>query len=377
MNAGREAEARCRRPPGPRERRRHRERQRVHDVSHEMGRRLELDRRRHGGAPDPRQQLPCALDAALRPAALLDLHRAQIRRQLGGDPDVVPVDETPARELGAVAEVDILGQRVALPTPRRLHARLAPHSAGAVEVEEEAGAVSRFVLDREVRVEEERLGSRQPARIGQEVIPGRLHRPHAGVRERGEQLPDQLRRRNEIRVQHEQEVAAGEGYAVGERAGLVPLAGSPPHMPDVDPAGPPFAHPPRRDRHRLVVRIVEQLDFEAVRRIAQTAGGVDEPFDDVGFVEDGQLYRDDRERALPGARFHPGGPAHPQPEQAQPMRSEGGEEREERQVRQWSDLAHGRVPLSSVPIRSAPIASARKSSRSSAMVPSLITNSTS
>ena len=185
-----------------------------------------------------------------------------------------------------------------------------------LKLKEEAGPVSRFVLDREVRVEEERLRSRQPARVGRQVIPGRLHSSHAGVREGREQCPNQLRGRDEIRVQHEEEIPAGKGYAVGERAGLVPFAGSPAHVPDVDPAGPPLAHPPRRDLHRLVVRVVKQLDFQSVRRVAQAAGRVDEPFDDVRLVEDGQLHRDDRERVLPGGRFGPGRPAQAQPEQA-------------------------------------------------------------
>ena len=79
---------------------------------------------------DPRQQLAAGLDRALGPAVLLRLEGVHLDRKLGRHDDVREEEELPAAQLGAIAEVEILGQRVVLPAAavndRRRGARCRP-----------------------------------------------------------------------------------------------------------------------------------------------------------------------------------------------------------------------------------------------------------
>ena len=103
-------------------RRRHQHRQHAHErvveVGGEVEERLGLDSERHVRAQDPRQQLAAGLDRSLRPAVLLRLERVHLDRDFSRRDQIRQEDEPPAAELRAVAEVEILGQRVVLPAAR-------------------------------------------------------------------------------------------------------------------------------------------------------------------------------------------------------------------------------------------------------------------
>ena len=62
--------------------------------------------------------------------------------------------EFPATRLRAVAEIQVLGQRVVLPAAGVDDGASAPDAGRAVEVEEQPGAVAAAVLEDEVRVEQ-------------------------------------------------------------------------------------------------------------------------------------------------------------------------------------------------------------------------------
>jgi len=51
-------------------------------------------------------------------------------------------------------------------------------------------------------------------------------------------------------------------------------------------------------RYRLVGRVVEQLNLEAIARVFELADRIDQPVDDKLLVEDGQLHRDEGQLAL-------------------------------------------------------------------------------
>jgi len=199
---------------------RQRPRERVRQVATEMDHRLQLDPPRVRAAQQRGKHLPGRLYAALGPPSLLHLERADRGRDLGTDRDIVQKDESPARHLCPVAEVEVLGQRIRLPTPGLGHAIPPPHARSAVEVEEASTHVSPALLVQEVAVEVERLCVRKPVLVAVQVIPAGLHHPDRWVTERREKLPDQVRVGHEVRVQDEQEFASGTGGAVGERARL-------------------------------------------------------------------------------------------------------------------------------------------------------------
>ena len=68
---------------------------------------------------DARQQLQAGLDRPLGPAMLLRLERVHLDRHFRRRDDVRQELEPPATQLRAVAEVEVLGQRVVLPSARR------------------------------------------------------------------------------------------------------------------------------------------------------------------------------------------------------------------------------------------------------------------
>ena len=92
--------------------------QQVVEVGGEVEERLDLDLERQIRAQDRRQQLAAGLDRALGPAVLLRLEGVHLDRHFGRRDEVGQEDELPAAQLRAVAQVEILGQRVVLPAAR-------------------------------------------------------------------------------------------------------------------------------------------------------------------------------------------------------------------------------------------------------------------
>jgi hypothetical protein len=92
---------------------------------------------------------------------LLRLEGVHLHRHFGGRDEIGQKHEAPAAQLRAVAQVEILGDRVVLPAAAIDNRRAPPDAGGAVEVEEVAGAIAAAVLENEVRVEQDRLDLRQ------------------------------------------------------------------------------------------------------------------------------------------------------------------------------------------------------------------------
>ncbi len=145
---------------------------------------------------------------ALGPAVLLALEAVHVRRQFRGHDDVREVNEAPALHLRAVAQVHVLGERVMLPAAGVDDAPLAPDAGGAVEVEEECrrGCAPSAPARGDRRASSPGAGS---GAIG----------PCSKWPQRACTMPtcssvkwwiiflQQVRRRHEIRVENEQELA--------------------------------------------------------------------------------------------------------------------------------------------------------------------------
>src|SRR5215472_9139498 len=126
-----------------------------------MSRCFELNRKRKLAAPDCRQQLLARLNRTFGPAMLLRLEAVHVHRQLGGSDHIRKVNEFPARELGAIAKVEILAQRVRLPASALLDARTSPETGSPIEIEKPPATAARGLLKQEVPVQKDRLHPRQ------------------------------------------------------------------------------------------------------------------------------------------------------------------------------------------------------------------------
>ncbi len=260
-------------------------------MTEEVRRRLQLHGQRELGPPQARQQLPGGLDTALRPSSLLELQRAELGRKLRRDLHVVPIHEPPPAQLCPVAQVQVLGERVRLPASRFLHTAATPHACRPVEVEEEARAVAGPVLDGEVGVQKERLRTGEPAPPGVQVAPGGLHRAHGGIRERRDQPQQQVRRRYEIGVQDQEEVAPGQVGAGRQRPRLEARPVGPPDMTHINAPCAPAGGPRGGQRRGLVGGIVQDLDLQPAARPFQAAGGIHQALHHVRLVVDRELHR--------------------------------------------------------------------------------------
>ncbi len=280
-------------------RRRHQHRQDAHqrvvEVRRQVEERLRLDAERQVRPEDVRQQLAARLDGALRPPVLLRLEGVHLHRHFGRRNQAGHEDEPPAAQLRAVAEVEVLGQRVVLPAAR-IGDRLAPPDARrAVEVEEESRAVPAAVLEHEVRVEQDRLHLRQQRVVLVDVPPARLHHGDLRIAEEIDRALQEVGGRHEVGVEDGDEPSLRHPEPRVERARLVAGAIGAMHVRDVDPLRRVAAHRALRDARRLVGGVVQHLDLEQLARIIDLADRVDQPVRDVHLVVDRQLDGDRRQ----------------------------------------------------------------------------------
>ena len=234
-----------------------------------------------------------------------DLKRVHLDRHLGRRLEVGQEHELPAPELRAVAEVEVLGQRVVLPAAA-VGDRLGPPDArGAVEVEEAAGPVAPAVLEHEVGVEQDRLDLGQQRVVLVDVRPARLHHRDASVGEVRHRALQEVHRRDEVGVE-DRDVAARRHLQRGvERAGLEAVAVVAVDVLDVEALRGVALHGQPGDVARLVGRVVEDLDFQPVLRVVHPADGLHEAVHHVHLVVERQLHghRRPRVRARPASRL--------------------------------------------------------------------------
>ncbi len=165
---------------------------------------------------------------------LLRLEGVHLDRHFRGRDDVGNEDELPAAQLRTVAEVQVLGQGVVLPTARIFDDPATPDAGGAVEVEEAAGAVAPAVLEHEVAVEQNRLDLREQRVILVDVSPARLHHADLRVGKIRHQPEDEVGVWLEVGVEDGNEFSPRHLEPCLERPGLVPRPIAPVVVLDVE-----------------------------------------------------------------------------------------------------------------------------------------------
>ncbi len=286
------------------------EQQRVVEIGGEVEHRLDLCGEWEPRAQDARQELAAGLGAALRPPVLLRLEAVHLGRHLPRRHDVRQEHEAPAFELGAVAEVEILGERVVLPASRRLDGGAAPHARGAVEIEEPAGPAAAAVLEDEVGVELNSLDLGEQRLCLVEVAPARLHHAHARVPEVRQRAAQEIRRRLKVRVENRDVLPGRRLEPRRKRARLEPGAVEAVPQGYVDARGGEPAHRAFCDLGGLVRRVVQHLNLQERARIVQATDRLQQRLDHIHLVVDGELDRHARMHNQ-GSNARGGGPVLP------------------------------------------------------------------
>jgi hypothetical protein len=96
----------------------------------------------------------------------------------------------------------------------------APHTRGAVEIEEVSSAVAGAVLEHEMAVEQNRLDLREQRVILVDMPPARLHHADLRVGEVWQQAMEKIEFRKEIGVENGDIAAAGDLQPGFERPAL-------------------------------------------------------------------------------------------------------------------------------------------------------------
>jgi len=170
--------------------------------------------------------------------------------------------------------------------------RAAPDPGGAVEIEEAPGAAARPVLHDEVPVEHDRLHLGEQRVAAVDVAPAGLHHPHLRLVEVAERLLQHVRRRHEVRVEDQHELAGRAAQPGVEGARLVAGAVVAVQVVDVEALRAVVLHRAAGDGARLVGRVVEDLDLQQLLRVADGRHRGEQAVDDVHLVEDRQLDGD-------------------------------------------------------------------------------------
>src|SRR5436190_1772516 len=97
----------------------------------------------------------------LRPAMLLRLETVHIHRQLGRSDHVGQINKFPARELRAIAKIQVFAERISLPASTLLDTGTPPETRGPIEIEKPAATAARGLLKQKVPIQKNRLHSRE------------------------------------------------------------------------------------------------------------------------------------------------------------------------------------------------------------------------
>mmetsp|Transcript_3397 Transcript_3397/g.8539 ORF Transcript_3397/g.8539 Transcript_3397/m.8539 type:complete len:241 (-) Transcript_3397:513-1235(-) len=196
-------------------------REHAHAEEEDVEVRLVQRRQRALGDRHPRRSPQLHRPAA--PSSLLLAVRLVVRRDLVRALDVVPPHELPALEEGAEREVHVLHQRACVPPAGGVDARLAPHAAGAVEVEEVARGEARVLLALDVRVQADLLVPAEERFVGVLVRPTALHEADVPILKDGDGTQQEVSLRQEVRVEDGDELCFDVVVHLVHRACLVAL----------------------------------------------------------------------------------------------------------------------------------------------------------
>jgi len=223
---------------------------------------------------------------------LLDVS-GDLRGNLGGHNDLRQVQETPAPELGAVAQIQVFGQCRRRPATRFLNAGHAPHARRSTEIQKQTAPGAGGLLDYEVTVQIQRLGACQRVFSRVQVPPARLHhaQPVVGGKQRHHAL-QKIGRGDKIGIKYGSQLGGLPPEALIERAGLIARAGRAANVLDI-PAKSVIAGDMAGDQIAgFVRRIIEHLDMQPVARVIQRHNRLDQAGDNRPLVINRQLHKD-------------------------------------------------------------------------------------
>lgn len=178
----------------------------------------------------------------------------------------------PALEKGAQREVHVLHKCSRIPSARGVDARLSPHAASAVEVEEVARREARVLLALDVRVQADLLVAAEERFVGVQVGPAPLHETDVFVLEDRHRAQQKVGLGEEVGVEDGDELARDRIVHLVHRTGLIALPVRATDRLNVEASLAPVEDALVDDGARLWIGgVVQALDVELVARILHSA----------------------------------------------------------------------------------------------------------
>src|SRR5579862_203963 len=260
----------------------------VGEIRGEMRGRLDLDPEGQFALPDAWKELLAGLDGALGPAVLLAFEAVHVNGQLGGGYEIGQEDKFPTLHLRPVAEVEVFGQGVVLPSAGGLDAGAAPETGGAVEVEETPAAAARGLFQEEMAVQEHGLNPREEGVGPVQVAPAGLEHPDFGVGEMVDRVLQDIGMRHEVGVEDEDELALA-GIQTGlQGSGLEALSVDAVNKFRLEPFLPQLQDAGGGDVPGVVGRVIQNLNLKKFPGIVERGHRLQEALDDVILI----IYRE-------------------------------------------------------------------------------------
>ncbi len=205
----------------------------------------------------------------------------------------------PSLHHAAHGKIEILGQGIAGPAAAFFNRRARPHAGGAVEGDRQAGAEARFLLHREMGIQQKALYPRQPVGVAVGMAPARLDKGESRIGDQHRQgTAQEIARRHEVGIEDrdirriamleaERQIACLEAGAIAAAQNV-----------ELHAFG-RYRHDALGQRGMIVaVAIVEKLDGETVPGPVHRGSGFGHPHGQQAFIADRQLHQDMRQRIL-------------------------------------------------------------------------------
>ena len=251
---------------------------------------------RNLGTEHLRQNLDCRLNGAFCPAELLSLECVDVVRDFSRNNHVEHEFHLPTSELRTVRKVHVFGERIAFPAATAVNSFLAPYACGTVEVHKELAPATCGLFNHKVTVNTDRLCERQTGFGAVQVAPASLDETDFLIHDEvGNRLQEEVFLGNEIGIEDGEEFTLGDFHTFLEGASLEILAVRAVDKLDVITTCSKFSDFFLCDFVAFVRGVVQDLDFVLVLGVVDSAHGLEEAFDAVGFVEYGQLGSDLRQ----------------------------------------------------------------------------------
>ena len=133
--------------------------------------------------------------------------------------------------------------------------------------------------------------------------PPPLHSAHRRIGKPSHRAHQEIRRRLEVGIEQAVKLARGQRGPMRQRPRLIPGPLRTPHHLHRHATRPPIGRPLVDDGHGLVLRVIQQLQFEAVARPLQCRARVDHQRGHVLLVVQGHLHRHVRPVARIGGQW--------------------------------------------------------------------------